>query len=250
MPRPTISISLIFFATRSTAGRQASKKLAAAFFPEMGHDPYRALNGHNSKSELERGHELAVHQDAWLGELMDELQRDGALDNTIIVLTADHGMRFLTVQDGSGVPLLPHGKVKDVTMRVPMMMYVPGVVQQPVAINYPTSHIDITPTLLDLLGISTGAELEQGSSIFSSGLENRRLFLAMNFFGASGYYDQGNYYSCGPLGVVYKSATLNFTDNDALRFDDKATQKARAVLAEQDASQRVILSKILNGEDH
>jgi arylsulfatase A-like enzyme len=56
--------------------------------------------------------------------------------------------------------LLPHGKVKEVTMRVPMLVYVPGVVPQPVAINYPTSHIDITPTLLDLLGISTGADLQ------------------------------------------------------------------------------------------
>jgi arylsulfatase A-like enzyme len=186
---------------------------------------------------------------AWLGELIDELQRDGALDNTIIVLTADHGMRFLAVQNGSGLPLLPHGKVRDVTMRVPMLMYVPGVLQKPDSINYPTSHIDITPTLLDLLGIPPGTDLEQGSSVFRPGIENRRLFLAMNFFGASGYYDQGSYYSCGPLGLVYKSTKLDFTDKDALRFDDKEAQNARAVMAEQDARQRIILSKVLNGED-
>jgi arylsulfatase A-like enzyme len=230
-----------------TASKQ---KFVAAFFPEMGHDPYRELYGHHSKSELERGHQLAVHQDAWLGQLIDELERDGSLDHTIIVLTADHGMRFESVQNGAGLPLLPHGKVKDVTMRVPMLIYAPGVVPHPVEINYPTSHIDITPTLLDLLGVSTGADLEQGSSIFSPGIENRRLFLAMNFFGASGYYDLGSYYSSGPLGVVYKSPTLNFTDKDALRFDDKEAQNARAVLAEHDARQRVILSNVLRGEDH
>ena len=227
----------------------SKQKFAAAFFPEMGHDPYRELDGHTSQSQLERGHQLAVHQDAWLGELIDELQRDGALDNTIIVLTADHGMRFLAVQNGSGLPLLPHGKVRDVTMRVPMLMYVPGVLQKPDSINYPTSHIDITPTLLDLLGIPPGTDLEQGSSVFRPGIENRRLFLAMNFFGASGYYDQGSYYSCGPLGLVYKSTKLDFTDKDALRFDDKEAQNARAVMAEQDARQRIILSKVLNGED-
>lgn len=47
-----------------------------------------------------------------------------------------------------------------------------------------------------------------------------------------------------------KSQTLNFTDKGALRFDDKEAQNARAVLAEQDASQPVILNDVLHGEDH
>jgi phosphoglycerol transferase MdoB-like AlkP superfamily enzyme len=55
----------------------------------------------------------------------------------------------------------------------PYLVYVPGVVPQPVAINYPTSQIDITPSLLDLFGISTGVDLQQGFSIFSPGIENR-----------------------------------------------------------------------------
>jgi hypothetical protein len=49
---------------------------------------------------------------------------------------------------------------------------------------------------------------------------------------------------------VYKSPTLNFTDKGALGFDNKEAQNAREVLAEQDASQRVILSKVFHGEDH
>jgi phosphoglycerol transferase MdoB-like AlkP superfamily enzyme len=228
-----------------TARRQ---RFAAAFFPEIGHDPYRELSGHTSKSEIERGHALAVYQDAWLGELLDELQRDGALDNTIIVLTADHGMRFLTVQDSTRVSFLSHGKVKDVTMRVPMLIYVPGVLKYSILINYPTSHIDIAPTLLDLLGISAGRELEQGSSIMSRGIEKRRLFLSMDFFGASGFYYNGNYYSCSPGGVVYKNSVLNFGDNNILRYDSKEAEDTRAVLAEQDVRQKVLLDHVLEGE--
>jgi len=228
-----------------TARRQ---RFAAAFFPEIGHDPYRELNGHTSKSELERGHALAVYQDAWLGELLDELQRDGALDNTVIVLTADHGMRFLTAQDGSIVPLLAHGKVKDVTMRVPMLIYVPGVLKHSILIDVPTSHIDIAPTLLDLLGISAGRELEQGSSILSRGIEKRRLFLSVDIFGASGFYYDGSYYSCSRGGVVYKSSALDFGDNDVLRYDSKEAEDTRALLAEQDARQNVLLDRVLEGE--
>jgi phosphoglycerol transferase MdoB-like AlkP superfamily enzyme len=229
-----------------TARRQ---RFVAAFFPEIGHDPYRELSGHTSKSELERGHVLAVHQDAWLGELLDELQRDGALDNTVIVLTADHGLRFLTVQDGYRVGvLLSHGKVEDVTMRVPMLIYVPGVLKHSILIDFPTSHIDIAPTLLDLLGISAGRELEQGSSIFSPGIEKRRLFLPMDMFGASGFYYDGSYYSCSPEGIVYKSSTLDFGNQDVLRYDSKEAENVRRLLAEQDALQKVLLGRVFKGE--
>jgi len=115
-------------------------------------------------------------------------------------------------------------------------------------IDYPTSHIDITPTLLDLLGISTGRELEQGSSIFNPGIQDRRLFLAMDFFGASGFYYQGFYYSSGPVGVVYKNSTLDFTDKDALRYDSKEAEAVRTVLAEQNTSQSLILAHVLRGQ--
>jgi len=84
----------------------------------------------------------------------------------------------------------------------PSFVYVPGVVPQPVAINYPTSQIDIRPTLLDLFGISTGADLQRGFTIFSPGIENRSLFLATDFFGAFGYYDLESYYSFGPRGCT------------------------------------------------
>jgi len=226
------------------------QRFAAAFFPEIGHDPYRELSGHTSKSEVERGHELAVLQDAWLGQLLDELQRDGALENTIIVLTADHGMRFLDEHGGEAVPLLPNGKVQDVTMRVPMLIYVPGVLKHSVPIDDPTSHIDITPTLLDLMGISPGMEIAQGSSMLNPGIRNRRLFLPMDFLGATGFYYGGSYYSCGPLGIVYKSSTLDFDDKDILRYDSSEAENAREMMAEQDSRQMAILSHVLQGEYH
>jgi arylsulfatase A-like enzyme len=104
-------------------------------------------------SLLQRGHALAVYQDAWLGELLDELQRDGALDNTIILFTSDHGMRWTPGDQEGQVVLVSEGRLEDIELRVPMLMYVPGVLQHATIIDSPTSHIDITPTLLDLLGI-------------------------------------------------------------------------------------------------
>lgn len=226
-----------------TARRQ---KFAAAFFPEVGHDPYRELNGHTFKTPLERGHALAVYQDAWLGEILDELQKDGALQNTIIVLTADHGMRFMRGHEYSRVDILSHGKLEDVMLRVPMMIYVPGVLQHPVAIDAPTSHIDITPTLQDLLGITSGREFEQGSSVFSPDIIKRRLFLQMDMFGSSGYYYEGNYYSRDSLGMTYEGPTLEFRNSDIVKFESKEAEEIGATLAAEDSNQDAFLSAVLH----
>ena len=215
------------------------QRFAAAFFPEVGHDPYRALDGNTSALPMERGHALAVLHDAWLGELLDELQRGGALQNTIIVITGDHGMRWTPGPEEGQVILIPRGRLEDVKLRVPMLIYVPRVLQHSILIDAPTSHIDITPTLLDLVGVSTGRELEQGSPVYISEIDKRRLFLQMDVFGASGYYYGGNYYSRSLMGFVYKGPTMNFEKADMVRFDSREAEEVGDILAAQDTNQRV-----------
>jgi arylsulfatase A-like enzyme len=221
------------------------QKFAAAFFPEVGHDPYREMDGGTSMPPLERGHALAVYQDAWLGELIDELQRGGALENTIIVITGDHGMRWTPgPQDGEFV-LVSRGRLEDVKLRVPMLIYVPGALQHETIIDTPTSHIDISPTLLDLLGISAGRENEQGLPVYDPEIGQRRLFLQMEMFGATGYYYGGNYYSRSDLGVVYKSPAMDFRDGDMVRFDSQEAEDVRNLIAAQDSNQTALVSSVL-----
>jgi len=221
------------------------QRFAAAYFPEIGHDPYRGLDGQPSMSLLERGHALAVYQDAWLGELLDELQRDGALENTMIVFTSDHGMRWTPGSREGEVVLVSRGELEDIELRVPMLIYVPRVLQQATIIDSPTSHIDITPTLLDLMGISAGRENEQGLPVYDPEISQRRLFLQMDMFGASGFYYGGSYYSRNSMGTVYKSPTMNFESNGMVRFDSKEAEEVRNILAAQDANQDALLSTVL-----
>jgi hypothetical protein len=224
------------------------QRFAAAFFPEVGHDPYRELDGHASKSFIERGHALAVLQDAWLGDIMDDLQKSGALDHTIIVVTSDHGARTVRYIENGESFFSTNGKEDDVIMHVPMLIYVPKVLEHPVEIDSPTSHIDIPPTILDLLGIESGRELEEGSVVTSPEIESRRLFLPMDLqFGASEFYDDGFYYMRSSTNMVYKSSTLTFTDGDALPFGSQAAEHVRKLLADQKASQRVLDYHLLHG---
>jgi phosphoglycerol transferase MdoB-like AlkP superfamily enzyme len=222
------------------------QRFAAAYFPEIGHDPYRGLDGQPPMSLLARGHALAVYQDAWLGELLDELQRDGALDNTIILFTSDHGMRWTPGDQEGQVVLVARGQLEDIELRVPMLIYVPGVLQHSAIIDSPTSHIDLTPTLLDLLGISTGRELEQGSPVYDPDIARRRLFLQMDMFGASGFYYGGSYYSRSSMGIVYKSSSMNFETGGMVRFGSKEAEEVGEILAAQDANQGSLLSLVLD----
>jgi arylsulfatase A-like enzyme len=82
--------------------------------------------------------------DAALGKTVDDLRGRGQLDRTVIVVTADHGES-----------LGEHGETThglfayDATLRVPLIVVGPGLAPREVTI--PTAHVDIVPTLLDLL---------------------------------------------------------------------------------------------------
>jgi arylsulfatase A-like enzyme len=220
-----------------------NKMFAAAFFPEMGHDPWRSLTGHIPSSSLEAGHALAVYQDAFLGEIIDELRQDGALDRTIIVVTADHGERTIESPSGDEI-LISHGRLDDRTMRVPLLIYVPKVLERTVTLMGPTSHLDLAPTLLTLLGIEKQDELQQGTVMWAPETATRRLYLPMDVFGASGYYQQGTYYSDNQ-GVVYRSDRMRFTDS-ALPYDSDEASAVRSIVEKHSALQDALVDHLVN----
>lgn len=88
-----------------------------------------------------------AYADAALGQLLDELDALGVLDNTIVVVTSDHG-------EGHG----EHNETThsllnyDSTLRVPLVMRIPGT--QPHRVDRAVGTVDIMPTLLDALDIS------------------------------------------------------------------------------------------------
>ncbi len=101
--------------------------------------------------------------DAQLGRLLAALRAGGLLDDTLLVLAADHGEEFLE-----------HGDVKhcrnlfDTTIRTPLLLRVPGA--RPRAVAEPVENLDIVPTLLDLLGAAAG-----GGANAAAGFEGRSL---------------------------------------------------------------------------
>lgn len=83
------------------------------------------------------------------------LEQSGLADNTIIIIYSDHGMEFFehdTWGQGNSV-------ISDVSSRIPLFMSGPGIPQGR-NITKPIRSIDITPTLLDLIGIKPEIEMD------------------------------------------------------------------------------------------
>ncbi|MFO1394523.1 MAG: sulfatase-like hydrolase/transferase [Steroidobacteraceae bacterium] len=83
--------------------------------------------------------------DYTIGVMLDDLARAGELDNTVVVITGDHGEEFFEHGFWGHTGNFTHTQVQ-----VPMVMRGPGV--PPGIETAPTSHVDVAPTLLELLG--------------------------------------------------------------------------------------------------
>jgi len=87
--------------------------------------------------------------DRELGELLDKLEALGVLDNTLVVVTGDHGMPF------------PRGKgnVYDSGARVPLAIRWPDVVKPGRKVDDFVSTTDLAPTFLEAAGLPSLADM-------------------------------------------------------------------------------------------
>jgi len=91
--------------------------------------------------------------DAQIGRLLAVLQHGGELEDTLIVLTADHGESL--TEHGL---LFDHGDdLFEPSLRVPLIVNWPDEVAAG-QLQCLASNMDVTPTILGLLGIDDGAE--------------------------------------------------------------------------------------------
>jgi len=109
-----------------------------------------------------------AYTDAMLGRLFARLDAAHARDKTLVVLTADHGES-----------LGEHGETThglfayDATIAVPLVLNAPAIA--PAAIDAPVSHVDLAPTILDLVGVAAPPQLD-GQSIARPVSRDRALF--------------------------------------------------------------------------
>jgi membrane-anchored protein YejM (alkaline phosphatase superfamily) len=90
------------------------------------------------------------HLDSQFARIIDYLEQEKLLDNTVVIITGDHGEEFNEHGHWG------HGSsFNDAQTRVPMVLWVPGTGNS--VVEQMTSHLDIIPTLLPRLGVKNPA---------------------------------------------------------------------------------------------
>jgi arylsulfatase A-like enzyme len=103
---------------------------------------------------------LVTMVDNAVGRILDALEESGQADNTIVVYTSDHG------EMAGDHALMEKGVMYEEAIRIPLLIRVPWMNRQRKLLKGAIGHIDLVPTLLDLLGQTVGGHL-QGESRLS-----------------------------------------------------------------------------------
>ena len=100
-----------------------------------------------------------AYTDYEFGRFAERLREMKLLDNTIVVLTSDHGEEFFQHQQ------LKHNQYFDEIMQVPLIIRFPPKLPAGTRVPYLTRSIDILPTILDLADVEFASPQFQGVSL-------------------------------------------------------------------------------------
>jgi arylsulfatase A-like enzyme len=115
-----------------------------------------------------------AYLDDQLGRLIDRLKAEGLYDDSLIIVTADHGESF------GDRNLMEHNvSVYQEQIHVPLLIKYPDQSQGRVVAD-PVSLVDLVPTVLDVLDVKKPGGL-QGRSLFAPAGEKPREILAESF---------------------------------------------------------------------
>jgi hypothetical protein len=217
-----------------------NRRYVVMYLPQFGHAPWPDVTGeHPDRSLIERGRAVVAVQDAWVGRIVKRLAERGRLEKTIIVVTADHGLRNV-VED----PTLRLHTASERTFHVPLLVYAPGAFAGRRDVRHVTSHIDVAPTILRLMGIDPGPSA-QGTALWDERLAERTTFFwSRHCLGVDGFHRRGEYaYRDAVLDITAVADRLTFTPAHILARNgtDARTVTRRLFLAA--AGQRRLVEK-------
>jgi arylsulfatase A-like enzyme len=143
----------------------------AAMFPVSPHHPYAIPNKSYKLGDAPA--DVSAHEkvklkyldslhysDAVIGDLVDALEKAGVLDDTLLFVFADHGEAFYQHERNYNHPLFLYEE----NVHVPFLVYNKKAFPEPLVYEGISRHVDIVPTILDVLGIPP-LEQQEGISI-------------------------------------------------------------------------------------
>jgi len=138
------------------------------FKPTVATFNYLLLNKRNIYPVFNRYRNAIYYNDYLIGNIIKAIEKKGILENTILLISADHGEAFFE----KGFYGHNHGFCEE-QIKVPLIMHIPGYKHK--EYSKLTSHNDIIPTIFPFLGYNNEAgDYSQGQSLLKN---DRRDFI-------------------------------------------------------------------------
>ena len=167
---------------------QSSRPFLLAMITTVSHDPYDVPEWFDKPAETpyEKYLQTVRFNDYFLGRICDKLKKLKLEDNTILCILGDHGTSF-RVQQGRG-RWVPYEEV----ICVPWVIRWPGHIEPGKCIDQPCSQIDVTPTILRLIGFDISKAEFEGQDAFESLPSKRRLYFSSWYPDSPAGFLEGN----------------------------------------------------------
>jgi N-acetylglucosamine-6-sulfatase len=134
-------------------------KYSAEIVEEFGEEE---LDPGSSDETIRRRAEMLLAVDEGLGRIVDALEKEGVLDDTFILFTSDNGFFY-----GEHGLSLERRMPYEESIRAPLIVRFPPLVEPDRRIDDLVASVDIAPTLLEVTGTPIGDHI-QGKSFLSS----------------------------------------------------------------------------------
>lgn len=115
-------------------------------------------------SERELYRDAVAYLDGQIGELVDEIDRLGLTDRTVIIFAGDNGSSVPGVMHGRTVPV-GKGLTTDFGVHVPFIACLPGATTRPAITDELVDFTSIFPTVCELAGLATDSTEVDGPSL-------------------------------------------------------------------------------------
>ena len=166
-----------------------------------------------------------IELDKAVGELINELQVAGKLEDTVIVISGDHYPYGLTLDEINEISTYERDDIFE-KYHMPLLIW-SGAMKEPIKVKKIGSSLDILPTVLNLFGIEFDSRLLMGRDILSNS-DSLVIFSDRSFI-----TDKGR----------YNAITGEFIANDGVETEEDYVEKINNIIYKKYQMSRLILEK-------
>lgn len=168
--------------------RKNSRPFLLMMITSIAHDPFDVPQWFEKPKEKEYDKYLQTirYTDHFLEQLYSALHANGLDENTLLCIIGDHGTSFKTeLAKGRWAP-------REEVIRVPWVMHWPGHLGPGKVVEWPCSQLDVTPTILNLMGFDIGSAGFDGTDALAEPDSQRRIYFSSLIPGSpAGFVEDG-----------------------------------------------------------